>query len=322
MGWKGNIRSFNAAVKRAEKYQRQVEKQNHLEHCRSLVAKYNFYQKEMVSFHKTCSPSINWDEMRSRIEPITPVRKYEKSIEAKVHFKFYEPNFLIKFLKLEKWMTKFLMLKIVNARKSDKKKFDNEYEIFKSAHVKWDQEKKLADRIYAHEIEAYEEVVLRENTFNKMGNIGASVDLSIIANILEVNVKVNDEDIFSKNSYTLLKSGNLSEKEIPKTQFYNTYQDHVCSVVLRLARELTTIFPHDEVLVTASCDFLNPNTGHIEEQVILSAQIPKATLVRLNMNSVDPSDAMKNFRHNMNFKNGVGFGPVEKIKRIGKSDAA
>lgn len=322
MGWKGNLRSYNAALKRAEKYQKQVEKQRHLENCRDLVAKYEFHVNELVSFHMRCSSSINWEEMRSKMEPITPVRKYVKGNFAKGQFKSYQPNWFVKFLKLEKLMKRYLLIKLVKARKEDKKIYNSEYEAFKDAHEKWDKNKKLATKIFAKDIIAYEEVLLEENTFDKIGSIGTDVSLSFNEIVPVIKIKVNDEDIFPRNSYSLLKSGKLSEKEIPKTQFYRTYQDHVCSVVLRIAREFTTIFPLDEVIVSATCDLLNPVTGHIEEQIILSVQIPKDTLSRLNMTNINPSDAMKNFRHNMSFKNGVGFGPVEKIKILVKPDAA
>lgn len=322
MGWKGNVRSFNAAVKRAEKYQRQVEKQRHLEDCHSFVARYNFQVDELVSYHKSCSPFVNWEEMRLKKEPITPIRKYEKAIKVKLQLKYDKPNFLINFLKLKKLVKKILMIKLINARKDDKKLFDDEFKIFNVVHAKWDKEKKLSDRVYVNDIGAYEEFVLSENTFNKIGSIGTRVDISFDRKKFEVKIKVNNEDIIPRNSYFLLKSGKLSEKEIPRTQFYRSYQDHVCSVVLRIARELTTIFPLDEVVVTAIGDILNSTTGNIEEQVILSAQIPKATLARFNMRNINPSDAMKNFRHNMNFKSGVGFSPVEKIKIVNNLNAA
>lgn len=66
--------------------------------------------------------------------------------------------------------------------------------------------------------------------------------------------------------------------------------------------------------VTAVSELLNPKTGHIEEQPILSVAIPRSTLDRLNFEMIDPSDSMENFVHNMNFSKTKGFSAVERIR--------
>ena len=82
---------------------------------------------------------------------------------------------------------------------------------------------------------------------------------------------------------------------MPKTKFYELYQDHVCSCVLRVGRELVALLPVEMVLVTAMGRLLNKKTGHIEEQPILSVLMPRKTLDSLNFDLIDPSDSMDNF---------------------------
>jgi hypothetical protein len=47
--------------------------------------------------------------------------------------------------------------------------------------------------------------------------------------------------------------------------------------------------------------------------IILSVRIEKSRLETLNFETIDCSDAMQNFKHNMKFKKTKGFDPVEKL---------
>jgi hypothetical protein len=67
------------------------------------------------------------------------------------------------------------------------------------------------------------------------------------------------------------------------------------------------------VIITAKSDLLNTRTGHLEETPILSVAIPRKTLEQLNIEIVDPSDAMENFLHNMKFLKTKGFSGVKQI---------
>jgi hypothetical protein len=77
--------------------------------------------------------------------------------------------------------------------------------------------------------------------------------------------------------------------------------------------ELLAALPVRWVVVTAVDDLLNTQTGHMEASAILSVAIPRETMAKLNLDSVDPSDAIQNFLHRMNFKKTKGFLAVERI---------
>jgi hypothetical protein len=83
---------------------------------------------------------------------------------------------------------------------------------------------------------------------------------------------------------------------------------------LRVARELFALLPLEAAIVTASANVLNTGTGHIENQPIVSVMIPRKTLAMLNFQTLDPSDSLKNFVHQMDFKKTKGFAPVKKIR--------
>jgi hypothetical protein len=125
---------------------------------------------------------------------------------------------------------------------------------------------------------------------------------------------VNSDEVIPSEVKGLLKSGKLSVKKMPKTRFYELYQDYVCGCVLRVARELFALLPIEMVIVNAVGNLLNTQTGYMEEQPILSVAIPRKTLEGLNFEMLDPSDSMSNFIHRMTFRKTKGFSAVETLK--------
>ncbi|MFT2158208.1 hypothetical protein [Pseudomonas putida] len=78
-----------------------------------------------------------------------------------------------------------------------------------------------------------------------------------------------------------------------------------------------TILPDDLGIVTALDNVLNSSTGHVEELPILSAAFSRITLNSLNLDAIDPSDAMKNFVCSMSFKKTQGFSAVAALDAKG-----
>ena len=128
--------------------------------------------------------------------------------------------------------------------------------------------------------------------------------------VLEAKVAIHGSDVIPAEIKSLLKSGKLSTKAMPVGRFNELHQDYVCSCALRVGRELLAILPDDLVIVTALDNVLNSSTGHMEEQPILSVAFSRLTVDGLNLETIDPSDAMRNFVHNMSFKKGAGFSAV------------
>ena len=100
---------------------------------------------------------------------------------------------------------------------------------------------------------------------------------------------------------------------MPKGEFNTLYQDYVCSCMLRVAAELFALLPIERALINAKDNLVNLKTGHVEEQTVVSAMVMRKTFETLNLNHIDPSDAMKNFLHNMRFKKTAGFDIVEAL---------
>lgn len=83
--------------------------------------------------------------------------------------------------------------------------------------------------------------------------------------------------------------------------------------MLGVANEVLGLLPVNAGFVAASVDLLNPATGHVEEQPILSVAAPRETMRRLSLQSVSPSATLTNFPHNVAFRKTQGFRTVSEI---------
>lgn len=150
--------------------------------------------------------------------------------------------------------------------------------------------------------------------FTDISHLGTSIKFTIgDTGLVEANLGVHGVRVIPAEIKSLLQSGKLSTKKMPAGRYNELLQDYVCSCVLRVGRELLSMLPDDLVIVTAVDDVLNSATGHIEELPILSVAVSRRTLESLNMDSIDPSDSMKNFVHNTSFKKTAGFQPVKAL---------
>ncbi len=84
MGWKGTVRSINAAAKRAdrnakksqreiEKKQKQYAKMQELEQAAYEVDVFENHIEIVQSMHKECGDEINWHQISLSNEPTKPV---------------------------------------------------------------------------------------------------------------------------------------------------------------------------------------------------------------------------------------------------------
>lgn len=178
----------------------------------------------------------------------------------------------------------------------------------------WKDMKYLAERVLAGEEEVYVEIVQEINPLETLEWIEGFSSFEVHSpNVVSATINVRGNDIVPAERKRQLKSGKLSTTDMPKTKYYGYHQDYVCSSLLRAAREISAVLPTTMVVVTASTDMLDPSTGHIKQQPIVSAAIASDTMDRLNLDRIDPSDALSNFVHEMAFRKTKGFRPISPI---------
>lgn len=325
MGWKGTIRSVGAVVRAAEReakrrqkelerQQNQYEKMQELEQAAYDVDVYENHIDIIQSIHKECSSPINWNQIALSNQPEEPKITSDNEKEAQLISDSYNPSFIDRLFKIEKKKRALFSQNIAEATEADEADFKSNISSWEKETEEWSESVKIAKALLAGEVKAKKEVIEKLQPFAEISNLGSSLLISVHDNgILEAIINVHGTEIVPNESKSLLKSGKISVKKMPKGRFNEIYQDYVCSCVLRVGNELFATIPDKLVLVTAVDELLNSQTGHLEEGPILSVAVSRNTIECLNLEAIDPSDSMINFKHNMSFKKTKGFERVDRI---------
>ena len=327
MGWKGAMRSMAAAARAAERdarrRQRELEKEEkyyekmaELDQAAYEVEVYENYIDRITSVHKEVRPDVDWQAIFGDPQPKEPAQTNDTESLARDKLQNYRPGFISKlFGSVEKKKGK-LEKDIETAIKKDKDDFQKALNEHQNDLTEWNEQVELARRILEREPAASVKAIEDFNSFSEIEELGSHMEFRITDDgHVFCTVKVHSKNIIPEKSKTLLKSGRLSEKNVPKGKFFELYQDYVCGVVLRVANEILAVLPVEDVIVSANDNVLDTKTGHIEEQPILSVFIPRQTIRGLNMSLIDPSDSMENFIHHMDFKKTQGFSAVKEVER-------
>jgi len=311
MGWKGTVRSIGAAVRRHEREvqrrQRELEKQKKLyakmeamEQAAHEVAVYENHIEVIQSIHKEWGNLIDWEAIAKTPEPTEPTNIHQRE-------KDFRPGLITKLLgNQDKAKAKVI--------KKDTDEYEKKYNKWKLDYAEWQDNKALANQLLANDEEAKVKAIEKMNPFKDISELGTTLVFTTNShNITEAEINTHGQSQVPTEVKSLLQSGKLSTKKMPKGMFNEIYQDYVCSCVLRVGNELLAILPEKMVIVHVMDKMLNTKNGHMEDQCILSVAISRDTIKDLNMDMIDPSDSLDNFVHNMNFKKTKGFDVVEKL---------
>jgi hypothetical protein len=155
----------------------------------------------------------------------------------------------------------------------------------------------------------------------ELSDLGSSIYFTVHhAKLLECVLSVSTRRIIPTEAKSLTASGKISVKAMPKARFHEIYQDYMCGCVLRVAREVLALLPIETVLITVLVNAPDRRTGREGEQPILSVAIPRATVARLDFDTLDPSDAMGNFLCRGDFKASRKSGEFAPITPLALAD--
>ncbi|WP_281559829.1 hypothetical protein [Thalassomonas sp. RHCl1] len=325
MGWKGTIRSVGAAVRAAERdakrrqkeldrQYKQYEKMQELEQAKYEVEVYENHIDVIQSMHKECSKPVDWNTIAESKQPLKPENKKENEKKAQLEADRYKPGLVDRlFWRVEKKRACFAE-NVLRAVEADNSEFRENIACWEEKVEYWKKSVDIANALLEGTGKAKIEAVEYIQPFSEISNLGSRLSIAVNEdNNLEVTIHVHSADIVPSEMKSLLKNGKLSVKKMPKGKFNEIYQDYVCSCTLRIANEIFSVIPDKVVAVTAVDELLNSKTGHLEESPILSAVISCSTLESLNLETIDPSDSMSNFIHNMSFKKTKGFEAVPRV---------
>lgn len=149
----------------------------------------------------------------------------------------------------------------------------------------WKYFHSVSAKILSGDIDTYLQVINDINPLNDLLDYGTGFEFGTDSPLkMEVEFQINSDNIdMAKNS--------------------TEYQDYVCSVAIRIARDIFALLPVQYVVVHAT------NDGND----ILSVCFDKKTFYGLKFNFIDPSETINKFNHNMKFDND-GFGTIDRIE--------
>jgi hypothetical protein len=326
MGWRGLLRDLQAASRRAEReahrnrraleqQQRQYDRMQLAERVRYAVRLYENQIELVSSVHKECGAEWDWCAVRSAPPPAPPERGDRHEREARGALAAYSPSVWDRLFRRVEAKRAALQDAVAEARRRDKQDYKVAVEEYQEAKADWEDSRRQAERILSGDSSAYAEAIRETSPFRDIAALGSAITFTFPASaVIQAELRVNGEKVIPPEIVSQLKTGKLSAKPMPKARFYEIYQDYVCGCALRVARELFALLPVKMVIVTALGEVLNSQTGHLEQKAVLSVAVLRDTARRIQWETIDPSDTMRNFVHRMCFKKGKGLFPVEPIR--------
>jgi len=317
-------RSYASAVKAAERDKKrharetarlykEQQKQQEIADVAEIVKLYEEYIDVLMSIHKSCTDKIDWQQVLDDPEPPHPEKQTTNETAAKQKLENYKPSFFDKMFGSKK-KVQALETAVEQSKAQDQKDFETAQQTYKD----WEVTQTIAKGVQSKDTKAYADTIKYFEPFSDISELGSNMQISFNTDFIEIEFQVNNSEVIPNYVVSQTKTGKLSKKDMPKGKFNELYQDYVCGGLLRVARETLAYLPVKMVAIHAMAEMVNSSTGHLELVPIVSAIIPSETMEKLNFETLDPSDSMQNFVHNMKFSKTNGFSQVDKVDIKGK----
>jgi len=268
------------------------------------VELFESYIHMLRTIHLDADEPLDWHGIFTTPPPFEPGMPGPNESQAIMEEATYKPSLWDRLFGRVNRRRAALQEQVARAREEDE-----------AAYRSWKQGHELAEKILSGDESAYLEAVKMLEPFADLTELGS--DFACYAtekpSLLAVEFRVHSDKIVPKEVKALTKTGKLSVSEMPVTRYHSLKQDYVCSTIFRIARDMFAILPITEVLVHATDYVMNEAVGRMEAVTIVSVRIDKKLLESLNLEAIDPSEAISLFEHRMNFLKTKGFRAVEKL---------
>jgi len=318
------MRSYGAAVRRSERIQQQhnreaarryklQEKTQQLQNASIAESDWRAYVKTLKSIHLDHSDLINWDSISSEARPLEPNRESLHEEIAALQLNTFRPSFFDKVLGLtDRKIKKFSGL-LEEAKKRDQTIHEFKLNKFAEQIEDWNTLQSIAHRIKNKDVEAYNNVLQFFKPFDEITELGKQLRLSLNEDYIDIELDTISEGVIPPFELSLTSTGKLSKKDMSSAKFNDLYFEHICSCVIRIAKEISIFFPISYIIITVISKDLDKATGHNANSAILSLLTTPDKIKGLNLKTILPSETIKSFNHNLKFTKTNGFGPVSKI---------
>lgn len=268
------------------------------------IEKFNTAIAYLTSLHKYCDFDYNWNEINKEPAPFNFSEKGPNELEAIKNLENYRPSLFEKIFqsKLDK-KTKILEDNIKTAKEQDR-------ELYKD----WEEQNQLSKLILDGDTAAYSRILQYVDFSKNLEGFLSYYNFDILdKDTISIEYSINIDGIIPEQYPTATKTGKLSIKNYTKTAYYELVKLYVCGFAIRITRSIFGLLPVRTVIIHTNIESLNTETGHVENNTMLSVEFNKANLENLNFDLIDPFNTLNNFKHNVRFLKTKGFQPVDKI---------
>lgn len=157
----------------------------------------------------------------------------------------------------------------------------------------WSYYHSMAPKILAGDIDTYLQLIYEVNPLDDLMMYGSEFEFGT-----DDSKKIEVE--FNVNINVLTKA----KRELTITEYNLLLQDYVCSVCIRIARDMFSLLPIRNTIVHAVLD----------GQIIVSVNFDRTNLSKVKFGYIDSSDTLSQFKHNMCFDELNGFSVIDNIE--------
>jgi hypothetical protein len=331
MSWRGTLRSVAAASRRIEreqqrrnrellKHQQQFEKLQSHERAALEVAMDENHIGLLTSVHKDCGETWDWQQVKNGPPPPKPEYSNQLELAQRQREAQHQPGFIDRLLGRTEAKRAASEKAIEGAIANDESHHLAAISEYQTKLADWEALQKIASGVLSGDVTAFKEALEELNPLHEIRELGRSVQLTFNERYIEAAITLHGIDHIPTEAKSLLKTGKVSIKKMTPSAVNELYERHCCSCLLRAARELFAALPFKYVYVHGITELLNPRTGLKDLSVNLSVCIPRATFEKLNLEAIEPVEAMRNFVCQVDFARTRGFAVVDKIDPETMSD--
>jgi hypothetical protein len=268
----------------------------------------------LESLHKEASSPWDWLAIASSAAPIEPTLQRANEMIAAQALANWRPTFTDSVMGRKDAIRRDLQENVETARAQDWATYQAAIAHHHQELARWNWFVQLAKGITEGDIAAYDAALEYLSPFAELHQLGGAIEATAVAPLVaEARIRVHGEQVVPSELLSLTKTGKVSKKKMPTARFWELYQDHVCSAIFRVGRELFSLLPIEVALVHGRGLVLDSATGKHEEQTLVSVALTRSEFSALAFEHIDPSDALEKFPHAMEFSKRGGLEPVDEI---------
>lgn len=156
----------------------------------------------------------------------------------------------------------------------------------------WSYYHSVASKVLSGDIDTYLQLIYEVNPLDDLLSYGGNFEFGTDdPQKIEVEFTINEAALSDLMN------------QMDRSAYNDLMQDYVCSVCIRIARDMFALLPISHTIVHSVLD----------GKTVVSVDFDRASLSKVKFGYIDPSETLSKFRHNMRFRVDTGFSSVPMI---------